>query len=131
MGELPERPRAKVVRLSDAKPIPPPTPGMDRRELMDEGDRWVGWVRTDPGLSGGWHTHGERDSYIYMIRGEMRIDFGAGGRDSVTGRAGDMIFNPAGMVHRETTGADEPAEGFVVRVGTGPLTINVEGPDPE
>jgi hypothetical protein len=41
-----------------------------------------------------------------------------------------MIFNPARMVHRETTG-DEPAEVFLVRVGTGPQTVNVDGPDPD
>jgi uncharacterized RmlC-like cupin family protein len=131
MSDISDRPRAKVVRVEDAPAIPPLTAGMERRELLDDGDRWVGWVRTAPGLSGGWHTHGERDSYIYMVRGEMRIDFGPGGREQVTGRAGDMIFNPAGLVHRETTGPDEPAEGFVVRVGPGPLTVNVEGPDPK
>jgi uncharacterized RmlC-like cupin family protein len=131
MGELSERPRARVIRLDEATPIPPPTAGMDRRQVFDDGERWVGWLRTEPGLSGGWHTHGERDSYIYLIRGEMRIDFGPGGRKSVTARAGDFIVNPAGMVHRETTGPGDPAEAVVVRVGPGPLTVNVEGPDPE
>jgi uncharacterized RmlC-like cupin family protein len=125
-----DRPRATVVRLADARLAPGPvTAGMDRRELLDDGDRWVGWVRTEPGLAGGWHTHGDRDSYVYMLRGEMRIDFGPGGREHVIGRAGDLIFNPARMVHRETTGPGEAAEGLVVRVGPGPLTVNVEGPD--
>jgi uncharacterized RmlC-like cupin family protein len=131
MGDVPERPSARVIRLADAKPVPPVTAGMDRREVVADGERWVGWLRTEPGLSGGWHTHGERDSYIYMISGEMRIDFGPGGRESVTAKAGDFIVNPAGMVHRETTGPGDPAEAMVVRVGPGPLTVNVEGPDPE
>ena len=126
------RPRAIVVRHSDGvMPAGAPTPGMDRRQLIDDPDRWLGWVRTDAGLAGGWHHHGERDSYVYILRGGVRIEFGPGGRESVTAMAGDLVFNPAGMVHREVTEADEPAELFVVRIGPGPLNVNVDGPDPD
>jgi uncharacterized RmlC-like cupin family protein len=103
---------------------------MDRREIMDRGETWVGWVRTEAGLAGGWHYHGSRDSYVYVLSGSVTIDYGPGGRDSVTATQGDMIFNPAGMVHRETTTRDAPAEFFVVRIGSGALNVNVEGPDP-
>ena len=102
---------------------------MDRRQVFDHQDRWVGWVRTDAGLAGGWHHHGQRDSYIYVLRGRVRIEYGPAGRDEVTAVAGDFIFNPALMVHREITATDEPAEFFFVRVGTGPQNVNVDGPD--
>jgi uncharacterized RmlC-like cupin family protein len=104
---------------------------MDRRELLDDGERWVGWVETEPGIAGGWHHHGDRHSYVYVVRGTVTIEFGPGGRESVTAGAGDLIFNPARMVHREITGPGEPAEVFIVRVGPGPLNVNVDGPDPE
>lgn len=127
-----EHARPTVIRAADgATPPGPPTPGMDRRQLLDHDDRWVGWVRTDAGLAGGWHHHGARDSYIYVLRGRVTIDYGPGGRSRVTAAAGDVIVNPAGMVHRETTAADEPAEMFVVRIGHGPQNVNVEGPDPD
>jgi len=127
-----ERSRAMVVRANEASPAPgPPTAGMDRRELLDDGERWVGWVETEPGIAGGWHHHGDRDSYVYVVRGTVTIEFGPGGRESVTAGAGDLIFNPARMVHREITGPGEPAEVFLVRVGPGPLNVNVDGPDPE
>lgn len=127
-----ERARAVVVRPADGVVPPgPPTAGMDRRQLLEHGDRWLGWVRTDAGLAGGWHHHGDRDSYVYILRGAVRIEFGPGGRDQVTAEAGDLVFNPARLVHREVTEADEPAELFVVRIGSGPLNVNVEGPDPE
>ncbi|HEX5827774.1 MAG TPA: hypothetical protein VFY23_09660 [Candidatus Limnocylindrales bacterium] len=45
--------------------------------------------------------------------------------------AGDFIFNPARMVHREITAPGEQAEFFVVRVGSGPQNVNVDGPDPD
>jgi uncharacterized RmlC-like cupin family protein len=103
---------------------------MDRRQLLDAGERWFGYVRTEARMAGGWHTHGERDSYIYMVSGSIHVDYGPGGRKRVTARAGDLVVNPAHMVHREVTD-DEAAELFVVRVGPGPLNVNVDGPDPD
>jgi uncharacterized RmlC-like cupin family protein len=125
-----ERDRPIVVR-PDQGGAPPgtPTPGMDRRELFDHEDSWVGWVQTDAGLAGGWHHHGERDSHIYVLRGTVTIEYGPGGREQLTAAAGDYIFNPARIVHREITAPNEPAEFFVVRVGTGPQTVNLDGPD--
>lgn len=109
-------------------PPGPPTAGMDRRQLLEHGDRWLGWVQTDPGLAGGWHHHGERDSYIYVLRGTVTIEYGAAASDRLIASAGDLIFNPAHLVHREITSPDGPAELFVMRIGTGPLNVNVDGP---
>jgi uncharacterized RmlC-like cupin family protein len=123
--------RPIIVRAVDAAVAPgPPTPGMERREVLDHDDTWVGWVRTDAGQAGGWHHHGDRDTFVYVLRGSMTIEFGPGGREHMTATEGDVIFNPARMVHREVTGPDGPAEAFVVRVGSGPQNVNVDGPDP-
>jgi uncharacterized RmlC-like cupin family protein len=102
---------------------------MERREILAEGDRWIGWVKTDAGTAGGWHHHADRDSYVYVISGSVDVEFGPGGSERVTGKPGDVIVNPKGVVHREVTGPAGPAELLVVRVGPGPLTVNVEGPD--
>lgn len=126
-----EHARPIVVRAVDAAVAPgPPTPGMERRQILDHPDAWVGWVRTEAGLAGGWHHHGDRDTYVYLLRGGLTIEFGPGGRDRISAGAGDVIYNPAGMVHREVTAPDGPADAFVVRVGSGPQNVNVEGPDP-
>jgi uncharacterized RmlC-like cupin family protein len=125
-----EQLRPIVIRADQGSVAPgPPTPGMERRQIMEDGNTWVGWARTEARLAGGWHHHGDRDTYVYVVRGDLTIDYGPRGREQVQATAGDMIFNPARMVHRETTG-DEPAEVFLVRVGTGPQTVNVDGPDP-
>jgi len=127
-----EKPRPRVIVLRDLPPPPgPPTVGMDRREILDDGDRWLGWLRTDAGLAGGWHHHGDRDSYIYVISGSLAIEFGPGGRDRIDANPGDVVVNPRGVIHREVTGPEEPVTAIVIRVGPGPLNINVEGPDPE
>ena len=104
---------------------------MERREVASDDRIWVGWVRTEPGVASGWHTHGERDSYIYVIAGSVRIEFGPGGREAIDAGPGDVIINPARTVHREITAAADPVEAFVVRAGSGPPVINVEGPDPD
>ena len=123
--------RPIVIRAREVTAPPgPPTPGMDRRQLLDDGDHWIGWVRTDAGVAGGWHHHGGRDSYVYVISGSIDVEFGRGGRERVTAGPGDVVVNPRRVIHREVTGPDGPAELFVVRVGPGPLTVNVEGPDP-
>ena len=124
---MPEHPFA--IRAGEGQ-AGPPTAGMERRTLVERPDAWAGWVRTDAGVAGGWHHHGDHDSYIYVLRGSLTIDFGPGVRESIAAGAGDFVFNPAGLVHRETTSADGDAEVFVVRVGDGPHLVNVEGPDP-
>jgi uncharacterized RmlC-like cupin family protein len=124
--------RPIVIRADEAAPPPgPPTPGMDRRQLFVGDGYWVGWLRTEPGLEGGWHHHGEHDSVIYVLRGSIHIDFGPGGRERVTARSGDAIFNPKRLIHREVTPAGDPTDAFVVRVGSGPQNFNVDGPDPD
>ena len=120
--------RPIVVHPDEGVPAPA-TPGMERRELFSGPGTWAGWLRTDAGVAGGWHHHGEYDSYIYVLRGTLTIDYGPGGAESVRATAGDLIYNPARLVHRETTSPDGDAEAFLVRVGTGPQLVNVDGPE--
>ena len=121
------RDRPIVVRPDEATPGPA-TPGMERRELFAEDDRWAGWIRDRPRRRRVDH-HGSNDSYIYVLRGSLTIDFGPGGRERVTATARDFIFNPTGLVHRDAA-PESDAEAFLVRVGGGPQLVNVEGPDP-
>ena len=120
--------RPVVVRPDEAT-LAEGTAGMERRELFSGDGQWAGWIRTDAGVAGGWHHHGDYDSYIYVLRGSLTIDYGPGGGESVRADAGDFIFNPANLVHRETTSPGGDAEAFIVRVGSGPQLVNVDRPD--
>ena len=120
-----------LVRATDAPPPPgAATPGMDRRLLAEDDDRWIGWVRVEPGVASGWHHHADRDTYIFVVAGTMRIESGPGGAEAVEGTPGDFIFVPRQTIHREVVTSDGPADGFVVRIGPGPQVVNVEGPEP-
>lgn len=95
--------------------------------MADEGV-WVGLVRTAPQRPSGWHHHGEYDSYIYVESGRVQIEFGPAGASSVEAGPGDFLHVPKQAVHREVNPAPEEGLIVLVRVGTGPPVVNVDGP---
>lgn len=122
-----EQPRA--FRATDQPAPPGPvTSGMDRREIANRDETWIGLVETAPGFAGGWHHHGDRASYIYVVRGELRMEYGPGGGEALLAGPGDVIVNPPRLVHREITPRSS-VQAIVVRVGSGPLNVNVDGPE--
>jgi uncharacterized RmlC-like cupin family protein len=122
-------PRVTIVRRrSDTDADGSATAGLSRFEAFAGEDRWVGYTTTVPGVMSGWHHHGEHDTYFYMIKGTIELEYGIDGRDRATASPGDFVHVPAGAVHREGTPAGEPAEAVVVRVGRGPSVVNVNGP---
>jgi uncharacterized RmlC-like cupin family protein len=104
------------------------TAGIVRQEAFAHAGTWVGLARTEPGMVSGWHHHGDYDTYLYVHAGAVRMEFGAGGRESCTAVLGDFLHVPKNVVHRESNPADVESEIVVVRVGTGEPVFNVEGP---
>lgn len=106
-----------------------PAPDAERRQSFERHGRWAAWIRNDAGDVSGWHHHATNDTYVYVSRGSLTIDFGPGGAESVVARAGDFIIIPSGTVHRETTGPDADLDAFVIRIGGDPEHVTVEGPE--
>ena len=109
----------------------PGTPGLVREVAFADDDRWVGYVRTEPGVRSGWHHHGETDTYFYVLRGAIELESGPGGRERLRVEAGDFAYVPRRLIHREGTTPDAPAELVLVRIGSGEPVVNVEGPEPD
>jgi uncharacterized RmlC-like cupin family protein len=107
-----------------------PTPGMIRERAIDADGLWAGVVRTEPGATSGWHHHGEYETSIYVARGSLLMESGAGGAHVTTAIEGDFIYVPKRAIHRETNQGDDESHLVVVRAGHGVPTINVEGPAP-
>jgi uncharacterized RmlC-like cupin family protein len=105
------------------------TSGIARFQAFSTEDRWVGYVTTVPGVMSGWHHHGDTETYAYIIKGSLTLEFGAGGEQRVSAGPGDFVTVPAGAIHREGTEAGEPGEAVVVRIGGGPALFNVDGPE--
>lgn len=104
------------------------TAGMIREEAVATDRMWAGLVRTDPGMVSGWHHHGTYETTIFVESGRVVMEFGAGGTEVVDGRPGDFLFVPPGAIHRESNPTDEESRVVVVRSGTGPPVVNVDGP---
>jgi mannose-6-phosphate isomerase-like protein (cupin superfamily) len=62
---------------------------------------------------------------VFQTEGRLRLEFGAGGTESVEGGPGDFVLIPKGLVHREGNPGTEPNEAIVFRVGEGEVLVNV------
>jgi uncharacterized RmlC-like cupin family protein len=112
--------------LTDADP----TPGMRRQVAFTAPGLWAGLVHTESGAASGWHHHGEHETSLYVVRGQLRIEFGAGGGDAIVASAGEFIHVPAHTVHRELNPGAETSTAVIARAGdAGPPTVNVDGPN--
>ena len=118
--------RIAAADLTDADP----TPGMHRRRAFDTDGMWAGTVSTEPDAVSGWHHHGDHETTIYVVSGAMRLDFGPDGSSSVDAGPGDFVYVPPHAVHRESNPAGAPSHAVIVRSGSGPVTVNVDGPVP-
>ena len=105
------------------------TPGMLRSEAFAEGTVWAGSVEMEAGVASGWHHHGINDSYLYVVSGKARFEYGAEGSQAVDAETGDFVFIPSHTVHREVNPGAEPSSVVLFRVGGGEPVFNVDGPE--
>lgn len=125
-GGAAERPLALITPAErrDADP----TPGMAREEAIAVDGLWAGLVRTEAHAASGWHHHGDYETAIFVVDGDVRLEFGHEGRQVIDARPGDFIHVPKGAIHRESNPSTDESHIVVVRAGTGPPTVNVDGP---
>lgn len=120
----------RVIRATERLiPDAGQSPGMIREEAISSEGLWGGVVKSSPGMASGWHHHGEHETYVYVLRGGLRIEYGAGGREHAEAGPDDFLHIPSNAVHREASRGPEGAESVVFRVGSGQLLYNVEGPE--
>lgn len=105
-----------------------PTPGMIREEAIAVEGMWAGLVRTGAHAASGWHHHGDHDTAIYVVDGDVRLEFGPDGRQVIDAGAGAFVHVPKGAIHRESNRSEHESHIVVVRAGSGPPTVNVDGP---
>ena len=118
-----------VVRIQPQERVEAdPTPGVRREQAIAVPGLWAGLATTEPGMASGWHHHGDYETSIYVVSGELQMESGPGGRDVVEARAGDFLYVPPGAVHREANPGTVQSHIVVVRAGQGPPTVNVDGP---
>jgi uncharacterized RmlC-like cupin family protein len=120
--------RPRLVRPEDLVRPDQQTIGMLREEAYSTETLWIGVVRAEPEQLTGWHHHGEWDTYAYVLSGTLSLESGPAGADSDEAKACDFLFIPKRAVHREGSGGPG-FEAIAIRIGTGPILFNVEGPE--
>lgn len=118
----------RLVKPGDRKLAAAQTAGMIREEAVQTDHLWAGIARTKPGNLSNWHHHGDWETIAYVIAGACRLEFGAGGQEMVVGEPGDYLYIPKGEIHRESNPTEGEQALVIVRFGTGPVVINVDGP---
>ncbi len=106
------------------------TPGIIREVAFESANYVVVRARTVGGVVSGWHHHGAHDYFAYMVSGKGRLEYGPGGREAVEVEAGDFFHVPLHTVHCDVN--PDPKEGqlaIIFFVGTGPMVVNVDGPE--
>jgi uncharacterized RmlC-like cupin family protein len=118
-----------VLRITPADRVEAEsTPGIVREQAVAREGMWAGLARTEAGMTSGWHHHGDHDTAIYVATGALRMECGPAGTVVVDAGPGDFVFVPKGAIHREGNPTDAESHLVVVRAGTGPVVVNVEGP---
>ena len=109
----------------------PGSPGITRHLAFGGEGFMVVRSRVEPGVVSGWHHHGDYDIYGYIVSGSARFENGPGGRDAISVDPGDFFHVPARKVHRDVNpSGTEGQEVILFLRGSGPMVVNVEGPDP-
>jgi mannose-6-phosphate isomerase-like protein (cupin superfamily) len=117
-----------VVPESELKPGDP-VPGLVRKRAFDVPGALVAQTRIAARVVSGWHHHGARTLYGYLVSGRLRFDYGPGGKNSVEVHAGEHFRIAPRVIHRDVN-PSPTEELFVVNVivGDGPSLVNVPGP---
>jgi quercetin dioxygenase-like cupin family protein len=80
------------------------------------------------GTTSGWHRHGSRHAYGYVVEGTGALEYGPDSDRRECG-VGECFHIPPGTVHRDVNPTDEEIVVLVCFVGSGPVVVNVSGPD--
>jgi uncharacterized RmlC-like cupin family protein len=119
----------ELVRRNERRTASGLPSGSFGEEAFADSTGWVGFLVLPPGATSHWHHHADRVSYAVVQRGVLRWEYGPDGSEAIEVASGDVGRMPAWVVHRDVSAGDEDLEMVLFRAGSGPLTIDVDGPD--
>jgi quercetin dioxygenase-like cupin family protein len=102
--------------------------GVGRRQVFESESGQVIEIRVTPGLTGGWHHHGKRTMYGFVVAGKFAMDFNPDQKERVVLSKGDFFLIPPELVHRDVNPNAEEATIMIFNIGPGPATIEAVGP---
>ena len=105
------------------------TRGVRRQKAFDTGPVVFSKSIIEAGTISGWHHHGARQLYGYLVSGRLKLEYGPSGEVEVDLHPGDFFHVPPGLIHRDLN-PDESTAAVVVNIllGDGDHVINVTSP---
>jgi quercetin dioxygenase-like cupin family protein len=121
--------RIDVVRSSELG-TGDSTQAIIRKRAFESEKAIVSQSQVAPGLVSGWHHHGTRHLYGFIVSGRLQLEYSLKGKEIADLQAGDFFHIPPGLVHRDLN-PNKDRELVVVNilVGSGPAVINVDSPN--
>lgn len=107
------------------------TPGIERKVAFETENNIVVQAHVSGGTESGWHHHGDRHVYGYLLEGAAAFEYGPRGSERTELNTGDFFQLQPGTIHRDLNPSDEEQVFILNFVGSGPLVVNVDGPDSE
>lgn len=105
------------------------TPGVVRKTVFETETAVMVQSHIEGGTATGWHSHGDRHVYRYIFKGAGAVEHGQDGDQARECNTGEYFYISLGTVHRDITPPETDAVVLVCFVGSGPVVVNVEGPD--
>jgi quercetin dioxygenase-like cupin family protein len=120
--------RIEVVRSADLR-IGDSTEGIIRKRAFESENAIVSRSQVAPGVVSGWHHHGTRNLYGFIVSGRLQLEYFLERKEIADLNIGDFFHIPPGLVHRDLN-PNKDRELVVVNilVGSGPAVINVTSP---
>ncbi len=105
------------------------TPGITRGKAFESENVVFSRTRVESGAVSGWHHHGARDLYAFVVAGRLKLEYGPTGGEAAVVDEGDFVHVSPGVVHRDVN-PDAKQELVIVNilVGKGVAVVNVDGP---
>lgn len=108
------------------------TQGITRKKAFESEKVIFSQSQVLPAVVSGWHHHGTRHLYGYIVSGRLQLEYGIEGERSVDLNPGDFFHVPPGLVHRDINpNKDRDLIVVNILVGIGPAVINVKSPTGE
>ena len=121
--------KIEALRKEDLREAPA-TPGIKRYLAFEGDDYLILRSKANPGVVSAWHHHGDYEVYGFIISGSERLEYGPNGEENILVGEGDFFHIPPQTVHRDVNPSpDEGQEALLFLRGTGPVVVNVDGPD--
>ena len=103
------------------------TDGITRMKAFDRERVIVSQSRIAPKVVSGWHHHGTRELYGFLVSGHLQLEYSQDGPKVADVQPGDFFHIPVGLVHRDVN-PDNSREAIVstILLGTGPAVVNMD-----